>query len=121
MPHAKVSTHQRERAKQLRQSMTRAETLLWRYLKAHHVDGLAFRRQVPMRGYIADFICHAAKVVVEIDGATHSTDAEIASDSRRTAFLRSEGFRVIRFTNAEVFANLDGVLETILRSLEGGG
>ena len=51
--------------------MTRAETLLWRYLKAHHVDGLAFRRQVPMRNFIADFVCHAARIVVEIDGDSH--------------------------------------------------
>ncbi|MGE0521931.1 MAG: DUF559 domain-containing protein, partial [Variibacter sp.] len=58
MPHANVNAQLRGRAKKLRTTMTRAETLLWRYLKAHHVDDLGFRRQVPMRRYVADFVCH---------------------------------------------------------------
>src|SRR6266403_2051561 len=68
MPHAKVSTLQRRRAKQLRQTMTRAETLLWRYVKANRIDGLGFRRQIPIRNYIADFACLSARLIVELDG-----------------------------------------------------
>jgi len=62
MPHAAVSEQQRHRAKRLRSAMTRAETLLWRYIKAGRVDGLSFRRQVPMRKYIADFVCHSRRL-----------------------------------------------------------
>ena len=68
MPHAAVTNRQRDRAKSLRRVMTRAETLLWRYIKAGHLDGLQFRRQAPMGPYIVDFVSHAAKLVIEVDG-----------------------------------------------------
>ena len=71
MPHAVVSGRQRSRAKQLRQAMTRAETLLWRYLKANRLNGLGFRRQVPIRNYIVDFVCMSVKLIVELDGESH--------------------------------------------------
>jgi very-short-patch-repair endonuclease len=93
--------------------MTRAETLLWRYLKAGHLDGLAFRRQAPMGVYIVDFVCHAARLAVEIDGATHDFDERLHSDRRRDAWLTSRGFLVKRFTNDEVLKNLEGVLIVI--------
>jgi len=113
MPHAAVSPRQRSRAKQLRQTMTRAETLLWRYLKANRIDGLGFRRQVPIRNYIADFICIAAKIVVELDGESHDFDERQKADQTRDTFFVSEGFRVLRFTNEQVMSNLEGVVETI--------
>jgi len=93
--------------------MTRAETLLWRYLKAHHVDGLGFRRQVPMRGYIADFVCHATRLIVELDGETHDFEARIRSDERRDAWFESQGYTVLRFRNHDVLKNLNGVVEAI--------
>ena len=93
--------------------MTRAETLLWRYLKAHHVDGLGFRRQVPMRSYIADFVCHAAKLVVEIDGESHDFESRQTRDQRRDAWFESQGYRVLRYTNDDVWTNLAGVVENI--------
>ena len=68
MPHAAVSPRQRSRAKQLPQAMTRAETLLWRYLKANRIDGLGFRRQVPIPDYIADFLCMSSRLIIELDG-----------------------------------------------------
>ncbi len=71
MPHAAVGERQRNRAKQLRQTMTRAETLLWRYLKGSRIDGLGFRRQTPIRHYIVDFVCMSKKLVVELDGESH--------------------------------------------------
>ena len=61
------------------------------------------------------------RLVVEIDGATHSTDAEIASDTRRTAFLEARGFRVMQFIDAQIYENIDGALEAISRVLEDGG
>jgi very-short-patch-repair endonuclease len=113
MPHAVVSPRQRSRAKQLRQTMTRAETLLWRYLKADRIDGLGFRRQVPIRNYIADFICMSAKIIIELDGETHDFEERQKADQIRDAFFVSEGFRVLRFTNQQVMSNLEGVVETI--------
>jgi very-short-patch-repair endonuclease len=113
MPHAPVSERQRGRAKQLRQTMTPAETLLWRYLKANRIDGLGFRRQVPFRNYIADFACLSAKLIVELDGQSHDSDAQQKADEIRDAFFIAEGFRVLRFTNQDVMSNLEGVVEAI--------
>src|SRR3954463_1430165 len=113
MPHAVVSERQRSRAKQLRQTMTRAETLLWRYLKANRLDGLGFRRQTPIRNYIADFICMSAKLVIELDGESHDFEERQKADQNRDAFFVGEGFQVLRFTNDQVTSNLEGVVEMI--------
>jgi very-short-patch-repair endonuclease len=113
MSHAKVSEGQRGRAKQLRQRMTRAETLLWRYLKAHHVDGLAFRRQTPMHQYIPDFVCHSARIVVEIDGSSHDFVSRQRGDRRRDKWFESQGYAVLRFTDQQVLRNLEGVIELV--------
>ncbi len=113
MPHAKVPDRQRARAKQLRTAMTRAETLLWRYIKAHRIDGLGFRRQVPFQNYVADFACLSAKLIVELDGESHEFVQQQTADQIRDAFFASEGFRVLRFTNADVLSNLEGVVEVI--------
>jgi len=113
MPHEVVSDRQRGRAKQLRQTMTRAETLLWRYLKAHRIDGLGFRRQVPIRNYIADFACLSATLIVELDGESHDFEERQSADQVRDAFFASEGFQVLRFTNEQVMSSLDGVVEVI--------
>jgi very-short-patch-repair endonuclease len=113
MPHADVSDRQRSRAKQLRRTMTRAETLLWRYLKANRIDGLGFRRQTPIRNYIADFICMSAKLVIELDGESHDFEEQQKADQRRDAFFVAEGFQVLRFTNEQVMSNLEGVVEVV--------
>ncbi len=113
MPHANVASRQRVRAKQLRRTMTKAETLLWRYLKAHHVDGLGFRRQTPIGPYIADFCCHAARIVIEVDGASHDWDERQKRDVARDQWLASQGYRVLRFTNDDVLRHLEGVVTTI--------
>ena len=113
MTHAKVSPVQRGRAKQLRQTMTRAETLLWRYIKAHRIDGLGFRRQVPIGAYVADFACHAARLVIELDGESHDFVSRQRSDERRDAWFKSQGYRVLRFTNEDVQKNLEGVVQVI--------
>jgi len=82
-------------------------------LRAHRLDGLQFRRQEPCGPYIADFLCHAARLVVEVDGATHSTDAELARDARRDAWFADQGFAVLRASNDEVSHEFEGVMETI--------
>ncbi len=93
--------------------MTRAETLLWRYIKAHRIDGLGFRRQMPLGNYVVDFVCLSAKLIIELDGETHDFVSRQIADGRRDAFLTSAGFRVLRFTNDQVLSNLAGVIETI--------
>jgi very-short-patch-repair endonuclease len=100
-------------ARALRRDMTSAERKLWAALRAHRFHRLAFRRQVPYGPFIADFLCHAARLVVEVDGATHSTDEERAYDARRDAWFVTNGFDVLRVSNAEVYEEFDGVLETI--------
>jgi very-short-patch-repair endonuclease len=113
MPHAKVSRNQRGRAKQLRRTMTRAETLLWRYLKAHRLERLSFRRQVPMGAYIVDFVCHEARLVVEVDGASHDFESRQQRDRIRDAWLETRGYHVLRLADSDVLTNLEGVLAHI--------
>jgi very-short-patch-repair endonuclease len=115
MPHAFVSEQQRHRAKRLRTTMTRAETLLWHYIKAGRIDGLSFRRQVPMRKYIADFVCHSRWLIVELDGESHDFEPRIEQDAERDAWFVSQGYTVVRFTNEQVLTNLEGVVEAIRR------
>jgi very-short-patch-repair endonuclease len=109
-----------ERARKLRREMTPQERMLWHGLK-EAFPSVHFRKQVPLGLYYADFACHAAKLVIEIDGGQHA-DA-IAYDAARTAFLESEGYIVIRFWNNDVTTNLDGVLTAISEFLppRGGG
>lgn len=113
MPHAAIRPDHRKRAKQLRQTMTRAETLLWRYIKANRIDGLGFRRQMPLGHYVLDFVCLSAKLVIELDGETHDFVSRHAADKKRDEFLISEGFSVLRFTNDQVLTNLTGVVDVI--------
>jgi very-short-patch-repair endonuclease len=100
-------------ARTLRRDATRAERRLWQGLRREQLAGFRFRRQVILAGFIADFVCYDARMVVEVDGATHSTDQEIARDAARSAVLAQQGYDILRFTNEDVFGNLDGVLETI--------
>jgi very-short-patch-repair endonuclease len=92
------------RARRLRREMTDAERALWRMLREHFADW-HFRRQVPIRHFIADFASHRAKLIIEIDGGQHSAEV----DAGRTRILEQEGYRVLRFWNNEVLGNPDGV------------
>jgi very-short-patch-repair endonuclease len=100
-----------QRAKELRGQMPLAEKRLWKHLRAKQMNGLRFRRQEPVGNYIADFYCAAVKLVIELDGDSHSERAE--ADALRDEVLRSEGYTVLRFHNAQIFNDLTGVLETI--------
>ena len=104
-------------AKALRKRMTRAEVILWKHLRKRQLGGHRVRRQVPIGPYVADFACIDAMVVIEVDGATHGTDSEIARDDRRTQHLREAGWCVHRVWNTDVYENLDGVLDGIARLL----
>ena len=118
MPHTQVSEIQRARAKELRRTMPRAETLLWRHLKADRLAGLGFRRQTPMGNYIADFVAHSSKLIVELDGESHDFEERIRHDERRDQWFASRGYRVLRFTNDDVMKNLEGVVLTIAEAAE---
>ena len=100
-----------EHAKMLRSSMTDAERRLWYRLRAHRFDGLKFKRQTPIGPYIVDFACLGRKLVIEVDGGQH---ADNRNDVVRDDYLRTEGFRVLRFWNNDVLRNTQGVLELIL-------
>lgn len=100
-----------QNARRLRSRPTEAEQRLWSALRRRQLDGLRFRRQVPLGRYIVDFSCYDERLVIELDGGQHGNCNE--EDASRTRWLESRGFCVLRFWNNEVFENLDGVLETI--------
>lgn len=101
-------------AKDKRNHMTEAESVLWSFLKSKSL-GVRFRRQHPIAGYIPDFVCLSKRLIIEIDGGYHNVDTQILSDEKRTDFLNEKGFEVIRFTNDEVLNNTIGVVEEIKR------
>jgi very-short-patch-repair endonuclease len=106
-----------ERRKELRNSSTVAETVLWKYLKGRQLDGNKFRRQSSVGPYIVDFFCPEKRVVVELDGARHFGPAAGDYDDRRTRYLEERGIKVIRFENRTLYRDLAGVLEEIRRAL----
>ncbi|HWV96433.1 MAG TPA: endonuclease domain-containing protein [Xanthobacteraceae bacterium] len=112
--HRPVANLTRTRAKTLRITMTDAERLLWSRLRAHRLAGLSFRRQAPIGPYIADFVCHECRLVIELDGGQHAGEREAASDAKRTQWLTHKGYRVLRFWNSDVTSRCDTVVQTIL-------
>ena len=108
-----AGTHDRARA--LRRDMTEAEKKLWQMLRFRQTQGYRFRRHVPIEPFIADFVCHEARLVVEIDGGQH--DPSAGAEARRTRFLEGEGCRVLRFWNNEVLENPDGTQASITEDL----
>jgi very-short-patch-repair endonuclease len=100
------------RARRLRKEMTDAEKELWSTLR-NDALGLRFRKQHPIGPYIADFACYPLKIVVEVDGATHGTEEERRHDAKRDAYLTRSGWIVLRFTNEDVYKDLDSVIEAI--------
>jgi very-short-patch-repair endonuclease len=101
------------RGRYLRKNATDAEHILWISLRLLKHQGLHFRRQAPIGRYTADFVCHRAKIVVELDGSQHSEAAQSAHDKARTAFLNSRGYHVMRFWNLDVIRNRDGIVDAI--------
>jgi len=99
-----------ERARELRREATPAERLLWRYLARGQV-GAKFSRQMPIGPYFADFLCRELMLVVEIDGFSH--EMRQAADAVRTRAIEAAGYRVVRFTNADVLGDAEGVARAI--------
>ena len=107
---------QRRFARQMRSSPTDAERKLWWHLRHRlPVANSHFRKQVRIKQYIVDFACHAARLVVEIDGGQHASVT--TTDAERTKILEANGYRVLRFWNNDVLGNTDGVLEAIQSAL----
>ncbi len=100
-------------ARALRRNPTEAEARLWSRIRRRQLAGFRFRRQVPIARYIADFACHEARLVVELDGGQHAA----CRDDARDATLGRHGYRVIRFWNTDVLANIDGLLAIIRKEL----
>lgn len=111
-----VATNKRIMARRMRRNPTPAESVLWKRLKGNRLEGLHFRRQQILDGFIVDFYCRLAGLVVELDGPVH--DETRVYDAERTEILEGRGLRVLRFTNNQVFEDLDEVLSQILDSAE---
>ncbi|MBR0719804.1 endonuclease domain-containing protein [Bradyrhizobium liaoningense] len=107
----------KSRARRLRESQTSAEAKLWQALRNRRLARWKFRRQHPIDRYVVDFVTLDGKLIVEVDGGTHSTPVEIERDKVRTEALEACGFLVVRVTNTDVYENIEGVLEMIETSL----
>lgn len=114
-----IEQFKRATAKRLRVNATTAEIILWRRLKRLETHGTHFRRQMPIGNFVADFACPAARLIIEVDGSQHGSEHGRARDKKRTQWLASEGYRVIRFWNSDITQNVDGVMESVYAALYG--
>jgi very-short-patch-repair endonuclease len=105
----------RSRARVLRNNPTEAERLLWQHLRLRQLGGYKFRRQQSLGNYVVDFVCLGKRLIIEVDGGQHSTQA--AYDEQRTTWIEQQGFRVLRFWNNEGLQNIEGVKEAIWQAL----
>jgi very-short-patch-repair endonuclease len=105
--------HLKSASRVLRNNTTDAERTLWSKLRNKQILGLSFHRQKPLAGYIADFYCAKAKLVVELDGSQHFEEQHRLYDEERTRVLEAMGLRVLRFDNRQVLTELDQVVSVI--------
>ena len=105
-------------SKDLRKNMTDAEQTLWFYLRNNQLAGYKFRRQEAIDNYIGDFVCYKKKLIIELDGGQHNDEQNIEQDKIRQNYLEQQGFKILRFWNDNIFNNIEGVLDTILKNLE---
>jgi very-short-patch-repair endonuclease len=115
LPHSNIESKARDRARTLRLKLTRAEAEMWQMLRDLRPYGARFRRETPIGAYIADFAWLSARLIIEVDGDTHETRAGRAHDERRDAFLKSQGFTILRFDNGQVIEGPDFVFNEIER------
>jgi len=108
----------RDMAKNLRTNATDCERMLWAILRGKQFAGLRFRRQQPVGPYIVGFYCPTAKLVVELDGGQHGTDVNIAYHAARDGWLKSQGYRVLRFPNEDFLKHRDMIIEAIGRAVD---
>jgi very-short-patch-repair endonuclease len=107
-----------EKARLLRKNTTKHERILWEYLQENKILGVRMKRQHPIGTYIADFYCHTAKLVIEIDGTTHNTADQKLYDEERTFNLRMDGLKVIRFSNTQIEDDLNSVINEITKHVQ---
>ena len=118
-PYPTPSEFQRANAARMRRDTTVPERQLWKALRNHiELRHTHFRRQVPLGRYIADFCCHSVKLILEVDGDQH-VGVEAAYDGERTEFLRTHGYRVLRFSNRDVMHDMGGVIGRIEAAVKG--
>ncbi len=116
MPKYRQPDRLRVSARRLRKDMTGAERRLWSVIRAHRLDGIGFRRQMPIATYIVDFASPEYRLIVELDGSQHGDDAGLLDDRKRDRTLARLGWKVLRFWNADVMSDLDGVCRKILEA-----
>jgi very-short-patch-repair endonuclease len=112
---AKADTFQY--ACELRKNMTEAERVLWESLKKNNFKEFRFKAQHPIKTFIADFYCHKAKLVIEVDGGIHDCEENKEYDENRSYEFEELGLKIIRFTNEDVLNNTDFVIEQISKQL----
>ena len=109
----RVDSSKMLRAKEFRKQMTPAEKVLWQHLRGNRLEGFHFRRQQVIDGFIVDFYCHAAGLVVEVDGEIH--ESQLEADAERDEILEKRGLVTLRFKNIDVMQELDRVLKVIVK------
>ncbi len=113
----KISNNLLLSSRRLRRDQTPWENKLWYYLRAKRFKKFRFRRQFVIGHYIVDFCCFGKKLIIELDGGQHNEQTNRLNDNERTEFLKSQGFKVIRFWNNNLDENIEGILEKILENL----
>ena len=104
-------------ARALRQRLTQPEALFWSRIRHLNAEGVRIRRQAPMGAYIVDFVCHSAKLVIELDGGGHAEPAQIAHDRRRDAWLATRGYDVLRIWNRALYEEHEAVMDQVVETL----
>jgi very-short-patch-repair endonuclease len=110
-----VDESKKEQARALRKSQTPAEEMLWQHLRGNRVVGVKFRRQQIIEGFIVDFFCHPAKLVVEVDGSIHDTPEQKEADAHRARVFNARGLMEIRFRNEEVLNDIGRVMAALTK------
>jgi very-short-patch-repair endonuclease len=114
VPQHRIPDEQRRFARRLRTEQTTLEARLWHELRAKRLDGWKFKRQFPIEGFVADFVCLEKRLIVEMDGPLHERPEQMLKDAERDAALRSQGFRILRFSDE---VSLGRVVDDIRRAL----
>ncbi|NMG06035.1 endonuclease domain-containing protein [Brasilonema sp. UFV-L1] len=108
---------EKEKRQNLRNNMTKAEKMLWDKIKGKQIESCKFRRQYSVAQFIIDFYCPELKLAIEIDGESHFQEDAVKYDKERQIFIESAGIIFLRFTNNEVFENLNSILEIITEKI----
>jgi very-short-patch-repair endonuclease len=121
MTATRIKPEMREKARSLRATLTKGEVLLWLELRELKSVGLHFRKQAPIGPYVVDFVCHSAKLIVEVDGDLHETEAGKRHDANRDAYLKSLGYQIIRLDYPDVLANPWHCAQCVKEQVASGG